>query len=185
MEGQIRNLFQFAFYSGLRTGELIGLTWDKIDFAHRTITVDVSEVKGERKGLKTSSNGVRSRSVLMLDPALEALLRQKKYTFSEQGYVFHHPLHKKPWADDAQVRKHAWVPAVEKSGLRYRNPYQTRHSYACILIADNENLWWIASQMGHKGIEMLNKHYGKFIEEEGERYIPRNRFDGKQQPYQF
>ncbi len=37
------------------------------------------------------------------------------------------------------------------------------------MIAQNENLFWLAGQLGHKGIEMLNRHYGAFIEQSGER----------------
>ncbi len=177
MDGQIRNLFQFAFYTGMRTSELIALTWDKIDFVNREVLVDVGMVDGEIGKLKTADKGVKSRKILMLDQAREALLAQKAHTFLEGQHVFHYPHTNRPWLNDSQIRKSAWHPAIRKSGLRYRNPYQTRHSYAHMLIRDNENLWWIASQMGHTGIEMLNRHYGGWIEEAAERYQPKYRFN--------
>jgi integrase len=31
-EGQVRNLFQFAFFTGLRVSELIGIRWHDIDW---------------------------------------------------------------------------------------------------------------------------------------------------------
>ena len=116
----------------------------------------------------------------MLDAAYDALMKQKAHTFLEGNFVFHHPLQKRHWQDDAQIRKFAWHPAIKRSGLCYRNPYQTRHTYAHMLIRDNENLWWIANQMGHAGIEMLNKHYGGWIEDAADRYVPKRRYMNNQ-----
>ena len=180
MDGQIRNLFQFAFYTGLRTNELAGLTWKKIDFVNREVLVDEGLVEGEMGKLKTADKGVKSRKVLLLDQALDALLKQKAFTFLEGDFVFHHPLKKRHWNDDAQIRKFAWTPAFKRSGLRYRNPYQTRHTYAHMLIRDNENPWWIANQLGHTGLEMLNQHYGGWLEEAADKYTPRQRFTDQQ-----
>ena len=47
MDGQVRNLFQFAFYSGLRTSELIGLKWGNVDFVNREVLVDAGMVNWE------------------------------------------------------------------------------------------------------------------------------------------
>ncbi|MTI12401.1 site-specific integrase [Sansalvadorimonas verongulae] len=174
---QIRNIFEFAFYTGLRTNELIGLKWEKIDWVKREVLVDEAMVAGEMGMLKTGTKGVKSRTVLLLDRAYDALERQKKHTFMRGEFVFHNPLHDTHWKDDAQLRKYGWTHGIKKSGIRYRNPYQTRHTYAHMMIRDNENLWWIANQMGHKGIEMLNRHYGGWLEKAAENYAPKNRFD--------
>ena len=172
MGGQVRNLFQFAFYSGLRTSELLGLMWEKVDFKARTVLVDQALVDGELGPLKTAGKGVENRKVLLLDKALEALQAQRKHTQLRGRFVFHNPNTGKAWASDAALRRQGWQPAFKCSGVRYRNPYQTRHTYAHILIRQNENLWWIAGQMGHKGIEMLNRHYGGWLEECEDEYRP-------------
>jgi integrase len=54
-EGPVRNLFQFAFASGLRTGELIGLRWTDVDFESRVIRVRQSVVRSLAKKPKTSA----------------------------------------------------------------------------------------------------------------------------------
>lgn len=180
MNDQIKNLFQFAFYTGMRTSELIALKWEKIDFVNSEILVDQAMVEGHIDRLKTAEKGVSSRKILMLDQAYEALQRQKAHTFLEGDFVFHHPLKARHWRNDSEVRKFAWHPAIKRSGLRYRNPYQTRHTYAHMLIKDNENPWWIANQMGHTGIEMLNRHYGGWLEKSAEKYAPKSRFSGGQ-----
>lgn len=48
---------------------------------------------------------------------------------------------------------------------RYRNPYQTRHTFATKHISQGVNLFWLAAQMGHKGPEMLFRHYGRYLKD--------------------
>ncbi|WP_038292101.1 site-specific integrase [Zooshikella ganghwensis] len=172
MEGQERNAFQFAFYTGVRTSELIGLTWEKVNLRHQSVLIDQAKVEGEMKGTKTGVKG--EREVYLFPSAVQALESQAEFT-QDCEFVFHNPRTNESWTNDQQLRRRAWLPAMKRSSLRYRNPYQTRHTYACLLIARNENLFWIASQMGHQGIEMINRHYGKFIEEAGDnaKYKPK------------
>ncbi|MCX4027892.1 tyrosine-type recombinase/integrase [Endozoicomonas sp. SM1973] len=176
MDGQVRNIFTTAFFTGMRTSELIGLTWEKVHFREGYILVDQAKVDGVMKGTKTGKKGIRK--VIMLEPVVKALEDQANYTLNQDAFVFHHPTQNKPWANDKQLRMTGWMPAIKRSGVRYRNPYQTRHSYACLMIAQNENLFWLAGQLGHRGIEMLNRHYGAFIEQSGERYRPKQGFAG-------
>ncbi|TLM67200.1 MAG: DUF3596 domain-containing protein [Deltaproteobacteria bacterium] len=158
--GQIKNLFQFAIFSGLRTSELIGLQWGDIDWVKGEVKVQRAVVERAEKSTKTEA-GIRS--VVLLPPALAALKAQKNHTFLHAQFVFHHPKKGDRWLTDKQIRESAWKPLLKKCGIRYRNPYQTRHTYASLLISGGENLWWIASQMGHVNIEMILKHYGKWI----------------------
>ncbi|MTI15118.1 tyrosine-type recombinase/integrase [Sansalvadorimonas verongulae] len=173
MEGQVQNLFRFAFYSGLRTSELLGLTWEKVNFEERYVLVDQAVVDGELGPLKTAGKGVESRRVLLVDEALWALKAQRAFTQMAGGFVFHNPNTGQPWASDNALRRQGWKPAFKRCKVPYRNPYQTRHTYAHMMIRDNENLWWIANQMGHKGIEMLNRHYGGWLKESGTDYRPK------------
>jgi integrase len=158
--GQVKNLFQFALWSGLRTSELIALEWGDIDWVHGTVRVQRAVVAKTEKGTKTDAG---TRDVLLLPLAKAALLAQKEFTFLEGKRVFHNPKTCKPWETDGQIRKSGWIPLLKRAGVRYRNPYQTRHTYASTLLSANENPWWVAEQMGHVDVEMIFKHYGKWI----------------------
>lgn len=57
------------------------------------------------------------------------------------------------------------IPTLRKADIRYRNPYQTRHTFATRMISLGTNLFWLASQMGHKGPEMLFRHYDRYLKE--------------------
>jgi len=158
--GQARNLFQFAFFAGLRTSELIALEWDDIDWLKGIVRVSRAVVLKQEKGTKTKSG---SRDVLLLPPALEALKNQKSFTYLEGKRVFYNPRTNTPWETDGQIRKTCWAHILRKAGIRYRNPYQTRHTYASMMLSAGENSLWVATQMGHKDTEMIIKHYGRWI----------------------
>lgn len=159
---QWENLFRFAIQTGLRSSELCALRWRDIDFVEKTAHVQSASVSGVTKGTKTKAG---TRKVELTEEAMIALNDQKPFSFMKDGCVFEDPKTNKPWASADAIRKKAWVPTLRKAGIRYRNPYQTRHTFATRLISRGVNLFWLASQMGHKGPEMLFRHYGRYLKE--------------------
>lgn len=159
MNGQAHNLFQFAFWTGLRTSELIGLRWQDIDFPNNRFYVRVAIVGKKEKTTKTAA-GIRT--VDLNDHALAALRNQQAFT-SGALRVFHDDKTGEPWASDQAIRKRIWIPALKASGFEYRNPYQTRHTFASIMLSQGKNPLWVAQQMGHKDWGMIRKVYGRWI----------------------
>lgn len=155
-----QNLFRFAFNTGLRSSELCALRWFDIDSIENTAHVKAASVVGVLKGTKTKAG---TRKVELNNEALVALQAQKQFTFMKSEFVFNDPKTGKPWANADAIRKKAWVPTLKKAGVRYRNPYQTRHTFATMHISQGVNLFWLAGQMGHKGPEMLFRHYGSYL----------------------
>jgi len=159
---QWENLFRFAIQTGLRSSELCALRWRDIDFAGKTVHVQSASVVGVIKGTKTKAG---TRKVELNSEALDALQSQKLFTCIKGEFIFSDPKTGKPWANADAIRKKAWVPTLRKAGIRYRNPYQTRHTFATRYISQGVNLFWLAGQMGHKGPEMLFRHYGRYLTE--------------------
>ncbi|EPS1221622.1 Arm DNA-binding domain-containing protein [Burkholderia cenocepacia] len=159
--GAARNVFQFAFWSGLRTSELIALDWLHVDFDAGVVRVRNAQVVGTLKKPKTAAG---SRDVVLLPSARAALEAQREVTRGmEHNRVFTVPWNGKPWTGDKQIRVNCWTYVLEKAGVRYRNPYQTRHTFASMLLSRDENPLWVAKQMGHVDTEMVTKNYGKWI----------------------
>ena len=155
---QVRNLIQYAFSSGLRTSELIALEWGDVDWVHRLVHVHRAVVEKTVKGTKTEAG---QRNVKILPGALAALQNQKQHTLLADGRVFHNPVTNQPFMTDKQIRESVWRPVLKRAGVRYRNPYQTRHTYACTLLSRGENILWVAQQLGHVDTEMVIRTYGK------------------------
>lgn len=161
-EPQCRNLFQFAFWSGLRTSELIALEWGDIDWQRGIVRVSRAKTQASdtAEGTKTRRG---TRDVKLLAPAISALTAQKSHTHLAGGAVFHNPRTGEPWTGDQPIRHGAWTAALKKAGIRYRRPYQTRHTYASMMLSAGESPMWVAAQMGHADWSMIGRVYGRWI----------------------
>lgn len=159
---QGKNLIQFAFCTGLRTSELIALEWRDIDWINSKVRVRRASVNKVIKFPKTKAG---ERDVKLFPLAIDALNNQKKFTYIADNRIFNNPRTNTPWETDGQIRKTLWQPALKNAGVLYRNPYQTRHTYASTLLSMGANQLWLANQMGHKDWGMIRKHYGRWIPE--------------------
>lgn len=153
-------MLRFWFNAGLRPGELIGLRWDRIDWIHHRARIDLNVVAKTEKAPKTAA-GVRD--VDLNQEALDALTAQKAVSFLADGRVWLNPRTGEPWETDAQIRRTLWQPLLKRAGVRHRNPYQARHTYASSRLTAGGNPWYLAEQMGHVDVEMVFRIYGKFI----------------------
>ncbi|MBB1601896.1 integrase [Variovorax sp. UMC13] len=154
---------QFWLETGVRPGELQALRWSRANLAAGKVRIDLNQVAGQEKGPKTEA-GVRD--VELSDLAMAALEAQKLISLAADGHIFLNPRTGKPWTTDAQLRKGLWVPLLARSGVRYRNPYQARHTYASARLTAGANPWWLAEQLGHVDVQMVFQTYGKFIPED-------------------
>lgn len=158
--GQIKNLFKFAFYTGLRTSELIALRWSDIDLKKGIAFIRHAKV---RKILKTTKTAAGIRNIKLFGFAIDALEGQQEFRSNEYDEVFLHPKTLKPWIDDAQIRKTAWYPLLENAHIEKRNPYQTRHTFASLMLTAGEDPFWVSRQLGHKNLQMTLKRYARWI----------------------
>ncbi|MEW8050891.1 MAG: tyrosine-type recombinase/integrase [Candidatus Thiodiazotropha sp.] len=162
---RIRNLLQFAFYTGLRTSELFGLKWGDIDWRKGTVRVQRAIVERKLKETKTKAG---TRDVILIPAALEALHDQKQYSYLGGEFVFVRMKQRGPLIDYEHLER-PWRYIITCAKVRYRNPYQTRHTYASQLLSGGENPLFVAQQMGHKTTEMIMRHYGRWVEQAEEK----------------
>lgn len=182
--GQSQNLWKFAVYSGLRHGELAALAWEDIDMDAGTVSVCRNLTILGIFGPPKTDAGIRK--IKLLKPALEALISQRELTALQpkSKIVFHHReygktetqrLHfvfmprirkgeQKPYYSVGSIGQ-LWNAAVKRAGIRRRNPYHTRHTFACWLLSAGANPSFIANQMGHENAQMVYEIYATWIEE--------------------
>lgn len=157
--GQVANMIQFWMWSGLRTSELIGLRWDNVDLTSGVVRVREAVVRLKRKTTKTNV----IRDVRLPSPAREALAAQKAHTFLKGQEVFQDPRYLDAWPKEQPFRRVFWAPMLKSLGIRYRRPYQCRHTYATVLLMDGRKPAWCAKQLGHT-VEVFLRTYAKWIE---------------------
>lgn len=159
--GQVANLVEFWFWTGLRTGEMHGLSWRHVDLASGTILVTDTVVRGEEKD---STKTDLARTVRLNSRALAALQRQRQHTqMAEDGRVFHDPRYNEGWHEERAFRRSFWEPALKSLGIRYRRPYNCRHTYATAMLMAGMTPAFCAKQLGHS-VEMFLKTYSKWID---------------------
>lgn len=165
--GQYRNLLQFAFWTGLRTSELVALEWGDIDWLRSEARISRGLTKAAKEAeLPKTAAGLRD--VKLLPMALAALQAQKEHTYLAGAQIFHDPRYGKPFDGDQAIRKSFWIPTIRKAKVRYRNPYQTRHTYASMMLSAGEHPMWVAKQMGHSSWVMIARVYGRWIPNDGD-----------------
>lgn len=155
------NLFRFAFWTGLRTSELVALRWGDIDWLRGTVRVSRGRTTAAKEAeLPKTRRSVRD--VKLLAPGLAALEAQKALTFLADKEIFLNPHTGNPWGGDHTIRT-AWTGILKRAGVRYRRPYQTRHTFASMMLTAGESPIWIAAQMGHADTGMIYRKYGRWI----------------------
>ena len=162
MTGQVRNLYEFAFWTGLRTSELLALKKCDIDLERNVIFVRKALVHGREKGTKTSSS---ARTHQLHETALKALKAQLLLLSNDHERIFLNPKNSLPWRDDRDIYHNCWVPSLKKSGVKYRTQYNTRHSYASNMLTQNKPIAWIAKQLGHSDATTTLRKYARWIPE--------------------
>lgn len=160
---QGRNMIQFALWTGLRTSELVALQWGDIDFARNEVRVRRATTQAAKRKTETTKTRSGTRTIKLLAPARQALEAQKAHTFLAGLHVWHNPRTNEPWSGDGPIRKTMWTPALRRAGIRYRIPYQTRHTYASMMLSAGEHPMWVAQQMGHADWAMIRRIYGRWM----------------------
>ncbi|WP_371867243.1 site-specific integrase [Duganella lactea] len=153
-----RNMIQFAFGTGLRICEYIHAKWVWYLPGEKRIAVSGNDVEGveQKKGKTSKSN----RKVDLRFIAHDALQNQRDYTSDD--LIFLDARYNKRWTGDKAIRVR-WKRILKVAGVRYRNPYQTRHTFASNLLMLGANPLYVASQLGHENTAMIERHYSRRI----------------------
>lgn len=155
-KASLGELWVFWAWTGLRSGEIIGLEWGDVDPDCRRISIRRAVRVGRTKSPKTISG---SRDIDLLEPARRALAYRQT---NASGAVFRNPNTGERWHEDRALAR-AFRKDCAAAEVRYRYPYQLRHTFATWALSSGENPAWIAKHMGHADTMMLFRVYGKWM----------------------
>jgi integrase len=169
---ELADYYEFAFFTGLRPSEQIALAWPNV--TDRAAHIDSTRVRGIPKvGTNSPRLGITApvdraatktytvRDVRLNDRARAVIARQRARTQLAGAAVFWNPHTHQPWADENKQAQ-AFRKALQLANLRPRVPYQTRHTYATMLLMAGAKPGWAANQLGHS-VEMFYRIYARWI----------------------
>lgn len=160
-----KNLLKFALWTGLRPQEYLALTWQDIDLKNGT--VNINKAKSDHVAVETTKTRASNRILTLLEPALIAIIDQKKHTFSKDGHVF--KFNGKCYSGVSQLRRFEWDKTFKASGVRRRPPKQTRHTFASRMLDAGEPLLWVSKYLGHADPSMTLRAYARFMPDENQK----------------
>lgn len=180
---EIRHLLQYAIepfktillvaiLTGLRRGELLALQWGDIDFNSGLINVrrsvfslnQVEAIENEAKCWKfVTPKSPKSIRRVVMTPQLKEALEVHRLNSPSNPYDLIFANRKGEPLDGQNMIHREFYPTLEAAGMRKIRFHDLRHSYTSLLIAQNENVKFIQSQLGHASITTTIDRYGHLM----------------------
>ncbi len=148
-----------AFYTGMRSGEIIGLKKSDIDFKRNIIRVQRTR---SRFGESTPKTTYSIRDI----PIIELLLPyiQELYNLHKHEYLFV-TQYNKPYNTTNVFQEQFWKPSLQELGIEYRRPYNARHTYATNMLYNNlVTPLQLAQLLGHANTQMVFDVYVNYLD---------------------
>lgn len=154
---------RFLLFSGVRTGEAVGLIWENIDLDKRLIYIkqSISRERGKYQKIRKSPKTRASIRTLRMSERIYELLMSILPSREPLGLVFRSP--KGQVIDHGNFRCHCWKPTLSALNIPYRKPYVTRHTLLSQALESGLSVPQVAQIAGHRDGRMIVTHYGHVI----------------------
>ena len=172
---ELCDLFTVALFTGMREGEICGLSWDAVNFRDGVITVKQQLQKEKKKGgvfyIATTKND-KARTITPA-PYVMNLLRQVRLRQSEAALkaggawenkwnlVFTNPLGRYIVPQTALKRFKAVARQIGRPDARF---HDMRHTYAVASIQEGDDIKTVQSNLGHATASFTLDVYGHVSE---------------------
>jgi integrase len=144
----------FCWLTGCRPSEAIALKWENVDLAKKRIKFCEGQVNASGKIIKKKGTKTVPFRFFPINPGLEELLTSIPH---RKGYVF---LNKSGKPIAQQSFRGIWVTLLGEMGIRYRTPYQLRHSMISYHANNDYPIHKLAEIVGNSE-EIIKEHYLK------------------------
>jgi integrase len=152
----IGDIIAVAVLAGLRRGEILGLTWDCVDFGSRVLRVVRSyhPVSG-LSDLKSAA----SRRTVPMSPHLVAILQARKRRLHPppDGLVF--PSREGTVRGRGNFVAREFEPALKAAGIGHIRFHDLRHTFASLAIEGGLDIKTLQVVMGHSSIAVTANTY--------------------------
>ena len=160
-------LFKLLYFTGVREGEALALTFNDIDFDKKTLTINKTATRFFENGKRILSNPKTNKSnrIICLDDLLlkeifdlKNELKKTYKNFSNDYFIFGGIKTIPPTTLTRYKNKYCDLANVKQIKI-----HEFRHSHACLLFKNNVPIDEIAYRLGHEKISMTMDIYLKNI----------------------
>lgn len=154
-------LYQLAFTTGMRQGELFGLKWSDVDWTHQTIKVErqAREYKGHVR-LKEPKTKAGIRTIQLTPQTIEVLGAMPR-PMQLDAMLFTSPHGQIIRANN--FRKRQWVPLLKKLNINHRGFHHVRHTAATMMLKSKVPAIVVSGVIGHSKVSTTQDIYGHYI----------------------
>lgn len=170
----LEHLVTVALFTGCRLSELLGLTWDAVDFDLGTITISKQLARSMHRqaGPFISPKNGKTRIITPAPSVLATLRRQRSCQAEAQlkaGPLWDNP-HGLVFTDelggplDQWKADHSFRDILAAAGLEGVRFHDLRHTYAVNAIRAGDDIKTIQGNLGHATAAFTLDRYGHFTE---------------------
>ncbi|MGL2473273.1 site-specific integrase [Helicobacter pylori] len=152
---RLKAFLMVAFFTGMRTGEQLALTWEDIDFNEKKIVINKS--LNELGQITTPKNKPSIREVDLLEPVGKILKELQASEPANKKFVFI------SMPKRSTMFQRAFRSLLRALNLKDRKLYTTRHTFASLMLSQGEEAMWVSKTLGHKDLNTTYKTYSHYI----------------------
>lgn len=164
-------VFFLAAYTGMRKGEILGLTWDDIDFENKTIKVNRSLSKIKDSYLLSEPKTSNSIRTIYIDDDIIRVLKKQRVkqnlerlragnVYQDHNMVFTQETGE--YVNPTAVNG-LFARFMKQSGISVIRFHDLRHTHATILLQMGVNPKIVAERLGHSSVQITLDTYSHVL----------------------
>ena len=168
-------IIYLAIDSGMRRGELTGLTWEDIDFKEGTVTINKATQYTKELGIfeKETKSQTSDRRIFISDATLTVLKKFQKDQKEKQillGSKWGNS--KRVFTTDYGYDMHPDTPSqifktiIKKNNLKEISFHGLRHTSISLMISRGVQVQIISKKAGHSSVNVTHNTYSHFFDSE-------------------
>lgn len=148
--------FYLLFWTGMRIGELLALTWDDINFAANSISIDKSYTRLHKQDIITTGKTAASQRIVIMPQFLTAMLKEYQHLRKkDSSRIF-------PFTKN--MLSFALKKGIRQAQVKKIRIHDLRHSHASLLINAGFNPIDVADRLGHADSHITLSIYSHFYD---------------------